>query len=50
MILGVFLLFGKLIIETIVCEPEAGAMYYGKVTRILPIGAMVEILNTKYAA
>ena len=35
------------IIETIVCEPEAGAMYYGKVTRILPIGAMVEIAPGK---
>ena len=35
------------IIETIVNEPEAGAMYYGKVTRILPIGAFVEIAPGK---
>lgn len=35
------------IIETIVREPEIGAMYYGKVTRILPIGAMVEIAPGK---
>lgn len=35
------------IIETIVREPEPGAMYYGKVTRILPIGAMVEIAPGK---
>ncbi|MEG1181488.1 MAG: polyribonucleotide nucleotidyltransferase, partial [Oscillospiraceae bacterium] len=35
------------IIETIVKEPEMGAMYYGKVTRILPIGAMVEIAPGK---
>ncbi len=35
------------IIETIVLEPEPGAMYYGKVTRILPIGAFVEIAPGK---
>ena len=35
------------IIETIVRDPEPGAMYYGKVTRILPIGAMVEIAPGK---
>ena len=35
------------IIETIVHEPEPGAMYYGKVTRILPIGAFVEIAPGK---
>ena len=31
------------IVETIVNDPEAGSMYYGKVTRLLPIGAFVEI-------
>lgn len=35
------------IIETIVNEPEVGAMYYGKVTRMLPIGAFVEIAPGK---
>lgn len=35
------------IIKTIVTEPEVGAMFYGKVTRILPIGAMVEIAPGK---
>ncbi len=35
------------IIETIVKEPEIGSMFYGKVTRILPIGAMVEIAPGK---
>ena len=29
------------IIRTIVTDPEVGSMYYGKVTRILPIGAKV---------
>ncbi len=37
----------KSIIETIVTEPEIGAMYYGKVTRLLPIGAKVEIAPGK---
>ena len=35
------------IIQTIVTDPEIGAMYYGKVTRILPIGAKVEIAPGK---
>ncbi len=35
------------IIRTIVTDPEVGAMYYGKVTRILPIGAKVEIAPGK---
>ncbi|MEG1417891.1 MAG: S1 RNA-binding domain-containing protein, partial [Oscillospiraceae bacterium] len=35
------------IIRTIVTDPEIGAMYYGKVTRILPIGAKVEIAPGK---
>lgn len=35
------------IIETIVNDPEEGAMYYGKVTRLLPIGAFVEIAPGK---
>lgn len=35
------------IIETIVTDPEVGAMYYGKVTKILPIGAKVEIAPGK---
>ncbi len=37
----------KNIIETIVMEPEVGDMYYGKVTKILPIGAKVEIAPGK---
>ncbi len=35
------------IIRTIVTEPEIGAMYYGKVTKLLPIGAKVEIAPGK---
>ena len=35
------------IIRTIVTDPEVGSMYYGKVTRILPIGAKVEIAPGK---
>jgi polyribonucleotide nucleotidyltransferase len=35
------------IIETIVTDPEVGSMYYGRVTRILPIGAKVEIAPGK---
>ncbi|MCL1830286.1 MAG: polyribonucleotide nucleotidyltransferase [Oscillospiraceae bacterium] len=35
------------IIETIVNDPEEGTMYYGKVTRLLPIGAFVEIAPGK---
>jgi polyribonucleotide nucleotidyltransferase len=35
------------IIKTIVTDPEVGSMYYGKVTRILPIGAKVEIAPGK---
>ncbi|NMA07331.1 MAG: polyribonucleotide nucleotidyltransferase [Ruminococcaceae bacterium] len=35
------------IIDTIVNDPEPGSMYYGKVTRILPIGAFVEIAPGK---
>ena len=31
------------IIEGIVFEPEVGALYYGKVVRIIPIGAFVEL-------
>ena len=35
------------IIETIVETPEIGSMYYGKVTKLLPIGAKVEIAPGK---
>ncbi len=35
------------IIKTIVTDPEIGAMYYGKVTKLLPIGAKVEIAPGK---
>ncbi len=35
------------IIEGIVFEPEAGAIYTGKVTRIIPIGAFVEFAPGK---
>ena len=35
------------IIKTIVVDPEIGSMYYGKVTKILPIGAKVEIAPGK---
>ena len=30
-------------IENIVFEPEVGALYYGKVVRIIPIGAFIEL-------
>lgn len=35
------------IIETITMEPEVGAVYSGKVTRIMPFGAFVEIAPGK---
>ena len=35
------------IIESIVFEPEAGAIYHGTVTRIIPIGAFVEFAPGK---
>ncbi len=35
------------IIDAIVNDPEIGSMFYGKVTRVLPIGAMVEIAPGK---
>ena len=35
------------IIKTIVEDPEVGAMYYGRVTKILPIGCKVEIAPGK---
>ena len=35
------------IIEGIVFEPEVGALYYGKVVRIIPIGAFVELAPGK---
>ena len=34
-------------IENIVFEPEVGALYYGKVVRIIPIGAFIELLPGK---
>ncbi|MGI6013526.1 MAG: polyribonucleotide nucleotidyltransferase [Oscillospiraceae bacterium] len=34
-------------IENIVFEPEVGALYYGKVVRIIPIGAFVEMVPGK---
>ena len=34
-------------IENIVFEPEVGKMYYGKVVRIIPIGAFVELAPGK---
>ena len=37
----------KQIIENIVFEPEVGALYYGKVVRIIPIGAFVELVPGK---
>ncbi len=37
----------KAAIEAICFEPEAGAIYIGKVTRIIPIGAFVEIAPGK---
>jgi len=37
----------KQMIENIVFEPVVGALYYGKVTRIIPIGAFVELVPGK---
>ena len=37
----------RTIIEGIVFEPEVGALYYGKVVRIIPIGAFVELAPGK---
>ncbi|MBR5543778.1 MAG: polyribonucleotide nucleotidyltransferase [Oscillospiraceae bacterium] len=37
----------KKVIETIVLDPVVGELYYGKVVRILPIGAFVEIAPGK---
>jgi polyribonucleotide nucleotidyltransferase len=37
----------KKIIETIVNDPEVGALFYGKVTRIMNFGAFVEIAPGK---
>ncbi len=37
----------KQIIDNIVFEPEVGALYYGKVVRIIPIGAFVELVPGK---
>ena len=34
-------------IENIVFEPEVGQLYYGKVVRIIPIGAFVELAPGK---
>ena len=34
-------------IENIVFEPEVGALYYGKVVRIIPIGAFIELAPGK---
>ena len=34
-------------VEAIVFVPETGSMYYGKVTRIIPIGAFVELVPGK---
>ena len=34
-------------IENIVFEPEGGALYYGKVVRIIPIGAFIELAPGK---
>ena len=34
-------------IENIVFEPEIGALYYGKVVRIIPIGAFIELAPGK---
>ena len=34
-------------IENIVFEPEVGALYYGKVMRIIPIGAFIELAPGK---
>ena len=35
------------IIENIVFEPEVGQLYYGKVVRVIPIGAFVELVPGK---
>ena len=35
------------IIENIVFEPEVGKLYYGKVVRIIPLGAFVELVPGK---
>lgn len=40
-------LAAKKLIENIVFEPEIGKLYYGKVVRILPIGAFVELAPGK---
>ncbi|MFA6947935.1 MAG: polyribonucleotide nucleotidyltransferase [Eubacteriales bacterium] len=40
-------LMAKKIIEGIVFEPEVGAVYEGKVTRVIPIGAFVEFAPGK---
>lgn len=37
----------KAIIDNIVFEPVVGALYYGKVVRIIPIGAFVELVPGK---
>ncbi len=37
----------KQMVESIVFVPETGALYYGKVTRIIPIGAFVELVPGK---
>ena len=37
----------RTIIENIVFEPEVGALYYGKVVRIIPIGAFIELAPGK---
>ena len=37
----------KQIIDNIVFEPEVGKLYYGKVVRIIPIGAFVELVPGK---
>ena len=37
----------KKMIETIVFVPEVGQLYYGKVVRILPFGAFVELAPGK---
>ena len=34
-------------VESIVFVPETGALYYGKVTRVIPIGAFVELVPGK---
>ena len=34
-------------IENIIFEPEVGALYYGKVVRVIPIGAFVELVPGK---